>query len=114
MCRCCLPSPPGRRDAGRLLLAAALLPGSLSCAAAQAGEHVAPRLHLAAAPAGRPRVALTVDACAGAADMRVLGGLLRLGVRATVFATARWLHANPATVALLRDLWAHRDTLGAD
>lgn len=103
MCRCCLPSPPGRRDAGRRLLAVALLPGNLFCAAAQAGEHVAPRLRLATVPDGRPRVALTVDACAGGADMRVLGGLMQLGVRATVFATARWLRANPATVALLRE-----------
>lgn len=69
---------------------------------AAAAAFVSPGLRLApAAPA--PRVALTIDACSGAADMRVIGGLIGLGIRATVFATARWLHANPATVALLRD-----------
>lgn len=61
-----------------------------------------PRLRLAAAPGG-PRVALTLDACSGAADLRVLGGLIRLGLPATVFVTGLWLRANPATVALLRE-----------
>ncbi|MBR0672290.1 polysaccharide deacetylase family protein [Neoroseomonas soli] len=105
MCRCCpsIPPLPGRRDVHRLLLAAALAPAGLAAPEARADDHVAPRLHLAAAPAGRARVALTLDACAGAADMRVLGGLMRLGVRATVFVTARWLRANPGTVALLRE-----------
>lgn len=108
MCRCCFPpaTPAGRRC---LLAAATLLPGVLAGTVARADHQLSPRLHLAAAPAGRPRVALTLDACSGAADMRVLGGLVRLGVRATVFATARWLHRNPDTVALLlarRDLFS--------
>ncbi len=62
---------------------------------------VEPRLHLAGgAAAGRPRVALTLDACMGAADERILSTLLAERIPATVFVTARWLRRNPATVAV--------------
>ncbi|WP_165943536.1 polysaccharide deacetylase family protein [Roseicella aquatilis] len=53
-------------------------------------------------PAEGPRpVALTLDACGGGTDHRILEVLLRLRVAATIFATARWLRGNPETVALL-------------
>lgn len=95
MCRRCSPSF-GRRG----VLAAGL---ALVAAPARAAEPVLmPRLRLAPS-SGAPRVALTLDACSGRADLRVLGGLMRLGVPATVFVTGRWLRANPETAALLRD-----------
>ena len=95
-CRCCPPSV-----ARRALLCAAVA-GAVRPGGAAASDHVSPGLRLPAAGAA-PRVALTIDACSGAADMRVIGGLLNLGIPATVFATARWIRANPSTVALLRD-----------
>lgn len=56
--------------------------------------------------AAAPRVALTLDACGGAADTALLDFLVRERVPATVFVTARWLaaHAQP-----LRTLRTHAD-----
>ncbi len=99
MCHRCLPGL-SRRGA---LIAAALLPGCLATGPARAEALVMPRLRLAASASGPPRVALTLDACSGRADLRVLGGLIRLGLPATVFATGLWLRANPDVVALLRE-----------
>jgi peptidoglycan/xylan/chitin deacetylase (PgdA/CDA1 family) len=70
-----------------------------------------PKLHLAASgdasAAGRtPRVALTFDACSGAADMRIVDALVENRIPATIFITARWLKRNPETFALFR---AHPD-----
>lgn len=99
MCHCCVPAS-GRRG---ILLTAALAPACLLAGPARADALVMPWLHLAPDPGGPARVALTLDACSGRADLRVLGGLIRLGVPATVFVTGRWLHANPDVVALLRE-----------
>lgn len=54
----------------------------------------------ATAPA-RPRLALTLDACSGNADMRIFSGLIANRIPATVFVTARWLKRNPETVTLM-------------
>lgn len=96
----CLGCPDfGRRGA---VLAAALLPAVLGARPARAEAHVLLRLRMGPNSGGPPRVALTLDACSGHADLRVLGGLIRLGVPATIFVTGIWLRANPDTVALLR------------
>jgi peptidoglycan/xylan/chitin deacetylase (PgdA/CDA1 family) len=97
MCRCRAPAF-GRRGA---LFATALLPAGLASGTARAEAYLMPRLRLAPMPGGPPRVALTLDACSGHADLRVLGGLMRLGLPATVFVTARWLRSNPDVVTLL-------------
>lgn len=92
-----------------VLSAAAVLPASFASGGAQAANRISPRLRLAPSGQGPGRVALTLDACMGAADMRVLDGLIQLGLRATIFVTARWLYSNPGTSALLRsrqDLFA--------
>ena len=47
-------------------------------------------------------MALTLDACSGAADMRILDTLTRLSIPATIFVTSLWLRANAQTLALLR------------
>jgi peptidoglycan/xylan/chitin deacetylase (PgdA/CDA1 family) len=77
--------------------AAVQAPAAPGCGAE---ARLSPRLRLP--PAAAPRVALTIDACGGRADARVLEGLAALGVPATVFVTAIWLRGNPAAVALLR------------
>ncbi len=62
---------------------------------------VEPHLHVArSGNAGRPRVALTFDACMGQADERILSTLVRERIPATIFVTARWLKKNPQSVAI--------------
>jgi peptidoglycan/xylan/chitin deacetylase (PgdA/CDA1 family) len=51
--------------------------------------------------AGKPQVALTLDACSGAYDAALIEHLVRLRVPATVFVTSRWLKANPVGTAQL-------------
>jgi peptidoglycan/xylan/chitin deacetylase (PgdA/CDA1 family) len=87
---------------GRRTLLGALLPLPADCLATPADAIVEPRMRLAVPADGVRRVALTLDACGGAVDMRILDTLLRLGLPATIFVTARWLRDNAEAVALLR------------
>jgi peptidoglycan/xylan/chitin deacetylase (PgdA/CDA1 family) len=59
-------------------------------------------MRLAVPADGVRRVALTLDACSGAVDMRILGTLLRLRIPATIFVTALWLRDNADAAVLLR------------
>lgn len=59
-------------------------------------------------PAGRRQVALTLDACMGETDMRILGPLIEQRIKATIFATRRWIDNNAAAVELIK---AHADLL---
>jgi len=64
--------------------------------------------HLTIHPVGRqqPHVALTLDACSGKADTRILDALIENRIPATIFVTAPWLKRNgPA----LQTLLAHPD-----
>jgi peptidoglycan/xylan/chitin deacetylase (PgdA/CDA1 family) len=91
----------------RALLTATVLVASTSRAGAIAGEApVEPRMRLARRPGERFMVALTLDACPGAFDLRIADGLVALGVPATVFVTGRWIRLNPDGLAYLL---AHRD-----
>jgi peptidoglycan/xylan/chitin deacetylase (PgdA/CDA1 family) len=51
-------------------------------------------------------VALTLDACSGKTDERILGALVEHQIPATVFVTGRWLKHNAASVAIMK---AHPD-----
>ncbi len=93
MCRRCLPL--SRRSFASGLLAAACLPGS-------ADALVEPAISLQV-PDGAPRtVALTLDACSGLVDMRIVAALIDLSVPATIFATGLWLRGNAPVLALMR------------
>ena len=87
-----------------LLLASGL--GLLS-AVAEAGApghggDVEPELHIASLPStGERVVALTFDACMGETDERILATLVDHAIPATIFATRRWIHRNPAALATL-------------
>lgn len=59
-----------------------------------------PGLRLPPSP-DAPRVALTLDACDGQVDQRILDVLLADRVPTTIFATGLWIARNPATMALL-------------
>lgn len=72
-------------------------------AAARALHEVHQRLETAS-PGHSRDVALTLDACSGAYDRDLIATLVRWQVPATIFATRRWLDANPAA---LRELLAH-------
>jgi peptidoglycan/xylan/chitin deacetylase (PgdA/CDA1 family) len=88
-----------RRRFGSGLLAAAVAPGCLTGGAAAIVE---PAMNLLV-PAGAPRtVALTLDACGGATDMRIVQALLDLSIPATIFVTGLWLRRNAEALALLR------------
>lgn len=73
-----------------------------------AAQPVAPRLlepQLRLLPAqdrNRPQVAITLDACMGKTDMRILSVLIAEEIPATIFVTARWLRSNPEVVSVLR------------
>lgn len=79
-----------------------LLALAASSSAAGAATLVEQRLTIAPGHHHGPRVALTLDACTGAADERILHALIANNIPATIFATARWLHGNAAAVAEIR------------
>lgn len=91
------------RKAMRLLL---VLPLLLWSGLAHAGTLREPRLTIAQGGPERPQVALTLDACMGRADMRILSTLVDNRIPATIFVTARWLARNEAAVKIFR---AHPD-----
>lgn len=62
---------------------------------------VEPHLHIAPSGTQAPQVALTLDACSGGIDHRILDVLVTKAVPATIFVTGRWLRRNPETVRLL-------------
>ena len=62
---------------------------------------VEPHMHFV--PTGTaPQVAVTLDACMGDVDMRILTALITNRIAATIFATRRWLDHNPTAVGLLK------------
>jgi peptidoglycan/xylan/chitin deacetylase (PgdA/CDA1 family) len=99
MCwRCAVPIRLSRRSFHTGVLAATVDP---SCLLATPEEIVEPGMRLVVG-AGAPRtIALTLDACSGAADMRIIETLLDLSVVATIFVTGLWLRGNSRALALL-------------
>lgn len=84
---------------------AALLIGIAMSHPARADGVTTPKLHVQTR-AGELRVALTLDACMGQTDGRILHTLIDHRIKATIFATARWIRNNPDAVAQLN---AHPD-----
>lgn len=67
---------------------------------------VEPQLRLPDPPTDKREVALTLDACSGGFDERIMRLLIDERIPATVFVTRRWLRRNPVGLATLL---AHRD-----
>ncbi|WP_439273382.1 polysaccharide deacetylase family protein [Pseudochrobactrum sp. HB0163] len=67
---------------------------------------VEPQLNLAQEKSGKIQVALTLDACSGDVDHRILDVLVEEKIPATLFVTSRWLRRNPAAIGILK---AHPD-----
>jgi peptidoglycan/xylan/chitin deacetylase (PgdA/CDA1 family) len=76
---------------------------------ATANDHarfVEPKLYIAKGGAVAPQVALTLDACSGQTDMRILNTLVENHIPSTIFVTGRWLKRNAEALAVLK---AHPD-----
>lgn len=67
---------------------------------------IEPRLTLKPGGGHGPYVALTLDACTGKTDQRILQALIGNHIRATIFVTARWLKYNSQAIAEIK---AHPD-----
>ncbi len=84
----------------RRLLLSIIAAVAITSPAAARTHLIEPHIHIV--PQGdAPEVALTLDACMGAADMRIIGALIANQIPATIFATRRWLVHNPKVVHLL-------------
>lgn len=85
------------------LLAVPLIALSTGIAFAQSGAHfVEPKMHIAKGGPGTRQVALTLDACSGQTDLRILNALVENRISATVFVTGRWLKRNAGSLALMK------------
>ncbi len=86
---------------------ARLLPLLLPVVFAAHGAHAAPpklvepTLHLSERNASGPRVALTLDACDGKIDDRILSALIENGIPATIFVTGKWVAKNPTAISVM-------------
>ena len=69
---------------------------------ARANGILEPSLNVLKGGAGSPHVALTLDACSGLADQRILSALVEYKIPATIFVTARWLKRNPQFIAMFK------------
>lgn len=79
----------------------------VAVSSAQAAPLVEPALHLKAEDGSSVgRVALTLDACGGQTDTRILSALVENRIPATIFVTGIWLKRNAAAVEIMR---AHPD-----
>jgi peptidoglycan/xylan/chitin deacetylase (PgdA/CDA1 family) len=96
-CACCL-MPLSRRHFVAGMAAAAIGGFSASWVSpASANEGLLePRLTLKTPQDGRRTVALTLDACPGGFDAKIINALVEWRVPATLFVTGAWMHANPA------------------
>lgn len=94
------------RILSRPLFAAAFLACAVS--AGHAAPLREPTLHIAtqADTAAPPRVAVTLDACGGRTDQRILSALVENRIPATIFVTGLWLKRNPEALAIMQ---AHPD-----
>lgn len=87
------------RMLGRFLIGvgfAALMGTSASAALLE------PRLHLRPSTEASPRVALTLGACGGKTDARILSALVDNKMPATIFVTGKWLKRNAEALAIMR------------
>jgi peptidoglycan/xylan/chitin deacetylase (PgdA/CDA1 family) len=96
MCWRCAPLPNLSR---RSLLAAIAAP---ACLPAPADALLEPAISLQLPPDAPRTVALTLDACTGLVDLRIVQALVDHAVPAAIFATGLWLRGNAPVLALMR------------
>ncbi len=89
------------------VITALLLASPTGFAAANEQAHfVEPKLYVTKGGTAAPQVALTLDACSGQTDLRILNTLVENRIPATIFVTGRWLRRNAEALAVLK---AHPD-----
>lgn len=99
-CACC--SGMDRRSAMKSLAGIGLGLAFPNLALAQNSPALlSPRLTLKPSDDGVRRVALTLDACPGGFDGKILQTLIDLRVPATIFVTGSWIQSNPDAVRLI-------------
>jgi peptidoglycan/xylan/chitin deacetylase (PgdA/CDA1 family) len=87
-------------------LGAAFLLATCCGWAVHAEPLIEPHLTIKPGPSHGPYVALTLDACMGKVDTRILQALIDNHIRATIFMTARWMKYNSAAI---EEIKAHPD-----
>ncbi len=91
----------------RLVLSLVVVLLAAVTATADPARLVEPGLRLPASTSpGAVRVALTLDACGGGTDGRILSALVENRIPATIFATGVWLRRNAEALAVMK---AHPD-----
>ncbi|WP_370647992.1 polysaccharide deacetylase family protein [Phyllobacterium meliloti] len=94
------------RSASAIIAALLLVaPAGIATAKDQA-SFVEPKLYIAKGGSASPQVALTLDACSGQTDLRILNTLVENRIPATIFVTARWMRRNAEALAVMK---AHPD-----
>lgn len=102
VCGCCA-MPVSRRQfaAGIAATAVGGFAASWSGDASATEGLLEPRLTLKTPQDGRRTVALTLDACPGGFDAKIIAALVEWRVPATLFVTGAWMHSNPSGLAAL-------------
>jgi peptidoglycan/xylan/chitin deacetylase (PgdA/CDA1 family) len=89
-----------------LSLLALLFVAPISVSAKEHPHFVEPKLYVTKGGKAAPQVALTLDACSGQTDLRILNTLVENHIPATIFVTGRWLKHNAAALGVMK---AHPD-----
>jgi peptidoglycan/xylan/chitin deacetylase (PgdA/CDA1 family) len=85
------------------IITAIFLCASIVTAAAREHPHfIEPKLFITKGGDAVPQVALTLDACSGQTDQRILDALVENHIPATIFVTGRWLRRNAPSVAIMK------------
>ena len=67
-----------------------------------ASDLIEPRMRVHTPTVKPPIVALTLDACGGMVDDRILNMLVSARIPATIFASGRWIRKNPEALLVVR------------
>jgi len=102
-CSCCADTGWSRRSFLVFGASALALGSPLPVAASERGALLEPSLTLSLAFDQNRIVALTLDACSGGCDFKLLEALIASSVPATLFLTARWIKLNPEGLRLIHD-----------
>jgi len=73
---------------------------SLFLSATAAEKLLEPTMSITIGGITSPQVALTLDACSGKIDKRILKVLIDNKIHATIFITGRWIKSNPKTIKI--------------
>jgi len=93
------------KTAQNIILAIAIF-ASLFLPATADEKLLEPKMSIALGGITSPQVALTLDACSGKIDNRILNVLIENKIHTTIFITGRWIKSNPKTIKIFNQ---HKD-----